>query len=104
VLKANFLEKQALIEGMMAKCKAQNEGRRKSQGNMNVRRMTMLPVEEMRKLSQMVQEETNKKEKEEEYPEVAAEAPAEAAEAAPAEAPVEAPPPAEEEVKGEPEL
>lgn len=104
VLKANFLEKQALIEGMMAKCKAQNEGRRKSQGNMNVRRMTMLPVEEMRKLSQMVQEETNKKEKEEEYPEVAAEAPAEAAEAAPAEAAVEAPPPAEEEVKGEPEL
>jgi len=104
VLKANFLEKQALIEGMMAKCKAQNEGRRKSQGNMNVRRMTMLPVEEMRKLSQMVQEETNKKEKEEEYPEVAAEAPAEASEAAPAEAPVEAPPPAEEEVKGEPEL
>ena len=72
MLKANFLEKQALIEGMMAKCKvksamakvdkgmtlntqAQNEGRRKSQGNMNVRRMTMLPVEEMRKLSQMVQ-------------------------------------------------
>ena len=34
---------------------AQSEGRRKSQGNMNVRRMTMLPVEEMRKLSAMVQ-------------------------------------------------
>ena len=33
---------------------AQNDGRRKSQVNMNVRRMTMLPVEEMRKLSQMV--------------------------------------------------
>ena len=69
VLKANFTEKQSLIEEMMAKCKvgdntkcslssissqAQNDGRRKSQVNMNVRRMTMLPVEEMRKLSQMV--------------------------------------------------
>ena len=31
------------------------DGRRKSQVNLNVRRMTMLPVEEMRKLSQMVQ-------------------------------------------------
>ena len=70
VLKSNFTEKQTLIEEMMAKCKvsaamkcsltvnlsaqAQNDGRRKSQVNMNVRRMTMLPVEEMRKLSQMV--------------------------------------------------
>ena len=69
MLKSNFTEKQTLIEEMMAKCKvsaamkysltnlsaqAQNDGRRKSQVNMNVRRMTMLPVEEMRKLSQMV--------------------------------------------------
>merc|ERR1712209_318565 len=102
VLKANFTEKQSLIEEMMAKCKAQND-----------RRMTMLPVEEMRKLSQMVKDEANKK-SEDEYPEVptvegdAPPAPAAAAgEDAPApapEAPAEAPAPAEEEVKGEPEL
>ena len=92
--------------------------------------MTMLPVEEMRKLSQMVkvgssaadrflsklncaQDEANKK-SEDEYPEVPAvegDAPpapaAGAGEDAPApapEAPAEAPAPAEEEVKGEPEL
>merc|ERR1712117_657818 len=100
VLKANFTEKQSLIEEMMAKCKAQNDGRRKSQVNVNVRRMTMLPVEEMRKLSQMVKDEANKK-SEDEYPEV----PTVEGDPAPApEAPAEAPAPAEEEVKGEPEL
>jgi len=116
VLKANFTEKQTLIEEMMAKCKAQNDGRRKSQVNMNVRRMTMLPVEEMRKLSQMVKDAENTK-GEDEYPEVPAaegDAPAAApagddAPPAAAETPAEAPAPAptaaaEEEVKGEPEL
>merc|ERR1711974_475814 len=109
VLKANFTEKQSLIEEMMAKCKAQNDGRRKSQVNMNVRRMTMLPVEEMRKLSQMVKDEAIKK-SDDEYPEVPAEGDAAAAatagEDAPpaAETPAEAPAAAEEEVKGEPEL
>merc|ERR1711974_500589 len=109
VLKSNFTEKQTLIEEMMAKCKAQNDGRRKSQVNMNVRRMTMLPVEEMRKLSQMVKDEANKK-SDDEYPEVPAEGDAAAAapagEDAPpaAETPAEAPAAAEEEVKGEPEL
>merc|ERR1712045_803294 len=107
VLKANFTEKQSLIEEMMAKCKAQNDGRRKSQVNMNVRRMTMLPVEEMRKLSQMVKDEANKK-SDDEYPEVPTEGDAPAAEDAPpaAETPADAPaaPAAEEEVKGEPEL
>merc|ERR1712181_48963 len=116
VLKANFTEKQTLIEEMMAKCKAQNDGRRKSQVNMNVRRMTMLPVEEMRKLSQMVKDAENTK-GEDEYPEVPAaegdapaaapageDAPPAAAET-PAETPAPAPAPAaEEEVKGEPEL
>ena len=108
---------------------AQNDGRRKSQVNMNVRRMTMLPVEEMRKLSQMVkvtspplyspqlnrQDEANKK-SDDEYPEVPTEGDAPAAapagEDAPpaAETPADAPaaaapaPAAEEEVKGEPEL
>merc|ERR1711974_543802 len=109
VLKANFTEKQSLIEEMMAKCKAQNDGRRKSQVNMNVRRMTMLPVEEMRKLSQMVKDAENNK-SDDEYPEVPAEGDAAAAapagEDAPpaAETPAEAPAAAEEEVKGEPEL
>merc|ERR1719370_894578 len=97
----------------MVKDEAQNDGRRKSQVNVNVRRMMMLPVEEMRKLSQMVKDEANKK-SEDDYPEVPAvegdapPAPAAAAgEDAPApapEAPAEAPAPAEEEVKGEPEL
>ena len=105
---------------------AQNDGRRKSQVNMNVRRMTMLPVEEMRKLSQMVkvtspplyspqlnrQDEANKK-SDDEYPEVPTEGDAPAAapagEDAPpaAETPADAAAPApaaEEEVKGEPEL
>merc|ERR1712130_347587 len=110
-LSIDKLEEQSLIEEMMAKCKAQNDGRRKSQVNMNVRRMTMLPVEEMRKLSQMVKEEENKK-SDDEYPEVPKEGDAPAAAPAgedvppaaetPAEAP--APPAAEEEVKGEPEL
>merc|ERR1712210_366787 len=111
VLKSNFTEKQTLIEEMMAKCKAQNDGRRKSQVNMNVRRMTILPVEEMRKLSQMVKDEANKK-SDDEYPEVPTEGDAPAAapagEDAPptAETPADAPPApaAEEEVKGEPEL
>ena len=92
--------------------------------NMNVRRMTMLPVEEMRKLSQMVkvtspplyipqlnrQDEANKK-SDDEYPEVPTDAPAAApaGEDAPpaAETPADAAAPApaaEEEVKGEPEL
>lgn len=108
VLKSNFTEKQTLIEGMMAKCKAHTDGRRKSQINMNVRRMTMLPVEEMRKLSQMVQDEQNKKPGEE-YPDLPAESAAPAAEEAAVEATVQVPAPdapAEEvpEVKGEPEL
>jgi len=111
VLKSNFTEKQTLIEEMMAKCKAQNDGRRKSQVNMNVRRMTMLPVEEMRKLSQMVKDAENNK-SEDEYPEVpaaegdAAAPPAgeDSAPAADAPAPEAPAPAAEEEVKGEPEL
>jgi len=108
VLKSNFTEKQTLIEGMMAKCKAHTDGRRKSQINMNVRRMTMLPVEEMRKLSQMVQDEQNKKPGED-YPDLPAESAAPAAEEAAVEATVQVPAPdapAEElpEVKGEPEL
>jgi len=69
LLKSNFKEKQHLVEEMMNQCKATAADRRKSQGNMNVRRMTMLPVEEMRKLSMLVQEET-KKNSEQEYPEV----------------------------------
>merc|ERR1712037_419506 len=103
VLKSNFTEKQTLIEEMMAKCKAQNDGRRKSQVNMNVRRMTMLPVEEMRKLSQMVKDEANKK-SDDEYPEVPTEGDAPPAAETPADAPAPAAPAAEEEVKGEPEL
>jgi len=75
VLKINFTDKQKLVEEMMDQCKAQDNGRRKSQVNLNVRRLTMLPVEEMRKLSIMVQEESNKKP--EEYPEVPVSAPAE---------------------------
>jgi len=53
LLKISFKEKQALVESMNKTCKSKN-GRRKSQVLMNVRRMTMLPVEEMRKLSNMV--------------------------------------------------
>merc|ERR1712020_80834 len=92
VLKSNFTEKQTLIEEMMAKCKAQNDGRRKSQVNMNVRRMTMLPVEEMRKLSQMVKDAENNK-SEDEYPEVPKEGDGPAGEDAPAaaETPADAP-------------
>ena len=48
-------------------CKSKLSGRRKSQVLLNVRRMTMLPVEEMRKLSQMVANQP------EEYPDVPAE-------------------------------
>merc|ERR1712241_51469 len=54
MLKVNFKEKQGLIETMNKACKGGMGGRRKSQIMMNVRRMTMLPVDEMRKLSQMV--------------------------------------------------
>jgi len=54
LLKVNFKDKQALVDVMSGACKGKNASRRKSQVNMNVRRMTMLPVEEMRKLSQMV--------------------------------------------------
>merc|ERR1712130_667015 len=104
-LSIDKLEEQLNV--LKAKCKAQNDGRRKSQVNMNVRRMTMLPVEEMRKLSQMVKEEENKK-SDDEYPEVPKEGDAPAGEDAPAaaETPADAPaaPAAEEEVKGEPEL
>ena len=52
MLKVNFKEKQGLIETMNKACKGGMGGRRKSQIMMNVRRMTMLPVDEMRKLSQ----------------------------------------------------
>merc|ERR1712226_1171769 len=83
LLKSNFKEKQELVEEMMNQCKATNQDRRKSQVNMNVRRMTMLPLEEMKKLSQLVQEET-KKGGEQEYPDVP---PTEAAPPAPEEAP-----------------
>jgi len=109
-LKAQFSEKQTLIEGMMSKCKPKEDGRRKSQVNLNVRRMTMLPVEEMRKLSQMVQDEVNKKDGDE-YPEVPEDAaPAATEEVAEATIQVpaaEAPAPAVEEapeVVGEPAL
>jgi len=71
VLKSNFHQKQKHIDEMMEKCKANSQARRKSQTSLNVRRMTMLPVEEMRKLSCMVKEEI---EKVDEYPEVPAEA------------------------------
>ena len=54
LLKVNFKEKQGLVDVMSTACKGKMANRRKSQVNMNVRRMTMLPVEEMRKLSQMV--------------------------------------------------
>ena len=54
LLKVNFKDKQSLVDVMSGACKGKNASRRKSQVNMNVRRMTMLPVEEMRKLSQMV--------------------------------------------------
>ena len=39
---------------MCSTCKGKNYNRRKSQVMMNVRRMTMLPVDEMRKLSQII--------------------------------------------------
>ena len=48
-------------------CKSKLSGRRKSQVLLNVQRMTMLPVDEMRKLSQMVANQP------EEYPDVPAE-------------------------------
>ena len=54
LLKVNFKDKQSLVDVMSNACKGKNANRRKSMVNMNVRRMTMLPVEEMRKLSQMV--------------------------------------------------
>jgi soluble cytochrome b562 len=54
LLKISFKEKQGLVESMNKTCKSKLSGRRKSQVLMNVRRMTMLPVEEMRKLSNMV--------------------------------------------------
>ena len=54
LLKVNFKDKQSLVDVMSGACKGKMASRRKSQVNMNVRRMTMLPVEEMRKLSQMV--------------------------------------------------
>merc|ERR1712128_80704 len=66
-LKVNFKEKQGMVESMNKICKGKLAGRRKSQVLMNVRRMTMLPVEEMRKLSQMVANQP------EEYPDVPAE-------------------------------
>jgi len=53
LLKVNFKEKQSLVEAMSSTCKGKSYNRRKSQVMMNVRRMTMLPVEEMRKLSQI---------------------------------------------------
>ena len=54
LLKVNFKEKQGLVEAMSSTCKGKGSNRRKSQVMMNVRRMTMLPVEEMRKLSQII--------------------------------------------------
>ena len=54
LLKVNFKDKQGLVEAMCATCKGKNYNRRKSQVMMNVRRMTMLPVDEMRKLSQII--------------------------------------------------
>merc|ERR1712154_606533 len=60
----SFKEKQGLVEAMNKTCKSKLSGRRKSQVMMNVRRMTMLPVDEMRKLSQMVANQP------EDYPEV----------------------------------
>lgn len=53
LLKVNFKDKQSLVEAMSNTCKGKCYNRRKSQVMMNVRRMTMLPVEEMRKLSQI---------------------------------------------------
>ena len=54
LLKVNFKDKQGLVEAMCNTCKGKNYNRRKSQVMMNVRRMTMMPVEEMRKLSQII--------------------------------------------------
>ena len=54
LLKVNFKDKQSLVEAMCSTCKGKNYNRRKSQVMMNVRRMTMLPVDEMRKLSQII--------------------------------------------------
>jgi len=62
-LKVNFKDKQGLVESMNKTCKGKLAGRRKSQVLMNVRRMTMLPVDEMRKLSMLVSDQTQ------EYPE-----------------------------------
>jgi len=67
LLKVSFKEKQGLVEAMNKTCKSKLSGRRKSQVLLNVRRMTMLPVDEMRKLSQMVANQP------EEYPDVPAE-------------------------------
>jgi len=67
LLKISFKEKQGLVEAMNKTCKSKLSGRRKSQVLLNVRRMTMLPVDEMRKLSQMVANQP------EEYPDVPAE-------------------------------
>merc|ERR1711963_1063414 len=67
LLKVNFKDKQGRLDVMNKTCKSKLSGRRKSQVLMNVRRMTMLPVEEMRKLSQMVANQP------EDYPEVPAE-------------------------------
>ena len=68
LLKISFKEKQGLVDAMNKTCKSKLSGRRKSQVLMNVRRMTMLPVEEMRKLSSMVANQP------EEYPDVPPEA------------------------------
>merc|ERR1712051_936890 len=54
LLKVNFKDKQGLVEAMCTTCKGKNYNRRKSQVMMNVRRMTLMPVEEMRKLSQII--------------------------------------------------
>ena len=93
LLKVSFKEKQGLVESMNKTCKGKLAGRRKSQVLLNVRRMTMLPVDEMRKLSMMVANQP------EEYPDVPVEektgdvtveatiqiaAPAKSSEAAPA--------------------
>jgi len=67
LLKVSFKEKQGLVESMNKTCKGKLAGRRKSQVLLNVRRMTMLPVDEMRKLSMMVANQP------EEYPDVPAE-------------------------------
>jgi len=69
LLKISFKDKQSLIEAMNTQCKGNMEALKdRSAVNMNVRRMTMLGPEEMRKLSAMMQGEEDTPVTE--YPEV----------------------------------